>query len=160
MTDHDKEHSLPAVTPLPPRPDNACFGCGGANERGMKLAFVRDDARRRIVGRFTLGADYQGGPGFLHGGIIATLLDEAMGKVNRFRDVRAVTAELSVEYLRPVRVGQEIVVEAFEVQCDGRNLIHASEIRNDAGELLARGRGRFVAVNEERYREQFGKPDR
>ena len=132
---------------LEPNPANGCFGCGGANARGMKLTFEQDDAARCIRGRFRLGDEYSGGPGFLHGGIIAVLLDEAMGKVNRFRAVRAVTAELKIEYLRPVPVGQEIVIEAREVEANGRNLYHEGEIRNLQGDLLARGRGRFVDVN-------------
>lgn len=131
---------------LEPNPANTCFGCGGANSGGMKLAFEQDDTAHCIRGRFRLGDEYSGGPGFLHGGIIAVLLDEAMGKVNRFRAVRAVTAELKIEYLRPVPVGQEIVVEAREVEANGRNLYHESEIRNASGELLARGRGRFVDI--------------
>ncbi len=132
-------------------PSNPCFGCGGANPRGMRLAFDPDPERRRIVGRFRLGTEYQGGPGFIHGGIIATVLDEAMGKVCRFSDVRAVTAELVVEYLKPVRVEQEIRVEAFESQRDGRQLFHQGEIRDTEGELLARGRGRFVVVDSARF---------
>lgn len=132
---------------LEPNPANTCFGCGGANDRGMKLTFEQDDAARCIRGRFCFGDEYSGGPGFLHGGIIAVLLDEAMGKVNRFRSVRAVTAELKIEYLRPVPVGQEIVVEAHEVEANGRNLFHEGEIRNARGDILARGRGRFVDIN-------------
>src|SRR5208282_338043 len=112
---------------LDPKPDNPCFGCGGANERGMKLAFESDDAARRIRGNFRVGAEYQGGSGFLHGGIIALLLDEAMGKVCRFREARAVTAELTIEYLKPIRVDQEISIEAFEVDAKGRNLFHEGE---------------------------------
>lgn len=131
---------------LGPNSANACFGCGGANARGMKLAFEQDDTARCIRGRFRLGDEYSGGPGFLHGGIIALLLDEAMGKVNLFRAVRAVTAELKIEYLRPVPVGQEIVVEAREVEANGRNLYHEGEVRSASGELLARGRGRFVDI--------------
>jgi len=134
-----------------PNPSNPCFGCGGANPRGMRLAFDPDPERRRIVGRFRLGAEYQGGPGFIHGGIIATVLDEAMGKVSRFSDVRAVTAELTVEYLKPVRVDQEICVEAFESQREGRHLFHQGEIRDTEGELLARGRGRFVVVDRAKF---------
>ncbi len=128
-------------------PTNPCFGCGEANPRGMRLAFDRDAGRRRIVGRFRLGAEYQGGAGFIHGGIIATVLDEAMSKVSRFSDVRAVTAELNIEYLKPIRVDEEIIVEGFEGGREGRQLFHQGEIRNAAGELLARGRGRFVVID-------------
>jgi uncharacterized protein (TIGR00369 family) len=133
---------------LEPKPTNKCFGCGGANDGGMKLAFEQDNANRKIVGRFVLGERYQGGGGVAHGGIIATLLDEAMGKVCRFREVRAVTAELTVEYLKPVNVEHEIVVEAFEQEQKGRNLFHVGEIRSAAGEVLARGRGRFVIISQ------------
>jgi uncharacterized protein (TIGR00369 family) len=112
----------------------------------MKLTFEQDNANRKIVGRFVLGERYQGGGGFAHGGIIATLLDEAMGKVCRFRDARAVTAELTVEYLKPVRVEQEIVVEGCETEQKGRNLFMSGEIRDEAGEILVRGRARFVVI--------------
>ena len=131
---------------LEPNPTNKCFGCGGDNAGGMKLMFEQDDANRKIVGRFVLGERYQGGAGFAHGGIIALLLDEAMGKVCRFREVRAVTAELSVEYLKPVAVDKEIVVEGRETEMNGRNLFMSGEIRNISGDVLARGRGRFVVI--------------
>jgi uncharacterized protein (TIGR00369 family) len=131
---------------LAPNPTNTCFGCGGANDRGMKLTFEQDDTTQRIRGAFKLGAEYQGGPGFIHGGIIATVLDEAMGKLCRFRGVRAVTAELIVEYLKPVSVDAPLLIEAYEVEKIGRNLHFVGEIRNQAGDLLARGRGRFVVI--------------
>jgi uncharacterized protein (TIGR00369 family) len=131
---------------LSPNPTNICFGCGGANPRGMKLTFEQDDTAKRIRGAFKLGAEYQGGPGFIHGGIIAAVLDEAMGKVSRFRSVRAVTAELIVEYLKPVPVDQPLLIEAYEVERIGRNLHFVGEIRNQSGDLLARGRGRFVVI--------------
>ncbi|HXC33792.1 MAG TPA: PaaI family thioesterase [Verrucomicrobiae bacterium] len=139
---------------LDPKPDNPCFGCGGANARGMRLAFEQDDARQRIVGRFRLGEEYQGGSGFLHGGIIALLLDEAMSKASRFHSVSAVTAELRVEYKRPIRVDTEIVVEGFVARREGRQLYHEGEIRNEAGELMARGEGRFVIIDRARYQAQ------
>lgn len=142
---------------LEPNPENGCFGCGGANESGMKLAFEQDNAQRKIMGRFVLGGKYQGGGGMAHGGIIAVLLDEAMGKACRFRDARAVTAQLTVDYLKPIDVEQEIIVEAFEEQQSGRNLFMVGEIRNLAGDVLARGKARFVVV---RQAHPGGEPER
>ncbi len=139
---------MSATISLAPDPANKCFGCGGDNAGGMKLTFEQDNVNRKIVGRFVLGERYQGGGGFAHGGIIATLLDEAMGKVCRFRQVRAVTAELTVEYLKPVNVQNEIVVEGRETEQKGRNLFMSGEIRNEAGEVLARGKGRFVVIGQ------------
>jgi uncharacterized protein (TIGR00369 family) len=137
---------------LEPNPTNVCFGCGGANSRGMRLTFDQDDAAQRIRGRLRIGVEYQGGLGFVHGGIIATVLDEVMGKANRFRGVRAVTAELAIEYLKPVPVDEDLLVEGWEIERNGRNLYHAGEIRDASGVLLARGRGRFVEVDPARYR--------
>lgn len=136
---------------LNPNPTNHCFGCGGANPHGMQLAFEQDDSARRIRGRFRLGAEYQGGQGFVHGGIIATLLDEAMAKVNRFGQDYAVTAEMTVEYRKPVPVDEDIVVEGWEVKRDGRSLFREGEIRDVSGALLARGRGRFVCVDRKSF---------
>ena len=121
---------------------------GGANERGMKLTFVQDNVNKRIVGKFVLGEPYQGGGGMAHGGIIAMLLDEVMGKVCRFREVRAVTAELTIQYLKPVKVDEEIVVEGYETEVKGRNLFLVGQIRNSAGVVLAKGTGRFVVIGQ------------
>ena len=74
------------------------------------------------------------------------LLDEAMGKVCRFREVRAVTAELTVEYLKPINVQQEIIVEGRETEQKGRNIFMTGEIRDTAGAVLARGKARFVII--------------
>jgi len=144
----EKWKSVSETIRLAPNPTNRCFGCGGANDDGMKLTFDQDNEKRRIVGRFVLGERYQGGGGMAHGGIIATLLDEVMGKVCRFREARAVTAELNVEYLKPVDVQNEIVVEGWETEQKGRNLFHVGEIRSAAGEVLARGKGRFVIIGD------------
>jgi uncharacterized protein (TIGR00369 family) len=139
-------NTLTETTTLAPNPKNKCFGCGGDNPGGMQLTFEQDNVNRRIVGRFVLGERYQGGAGFGHGGIIAVLLDEAMGKVCRFREVRAVTAELTVEYLKPINVQQEIIVEGRETEQKGRNIFMIGEIRDTTGTVLARGKARFVII--------------
>src|SRR5208282_1451046 len=137
---------------LKPNPANHCFGCGGANARGMQLTFEQDDAARRIRGKFTIGPEYQGAPGYLHGGIIATLLDEVMAKVSRFAKDHAMTADLTVEYRKPVPVGEELTVEGWEVGREGRMRSREGEIRNASGVVLARGRGRFIEIDPERLR--------
>ena len=134
------------LTPFSHSASNRCFGCGRANEAGLRLEFLLADDGS-VVSLPVLPGTFDGHPGYLHGGIIATLLDEVMGKVGRFRDVRTVTAELQVEYLRPVPVDEDIVVEGWEVEKKGRNLFHAGEIRSASGAVLARGKGRFVEID-------------
>jgi uncharacterized protein (TIGR00369 family) len=141
---------------LKPNDANHCFGCGGANPRGMQLAFEQDDATRRIKGLFRMGAEYQGATGFVHGGIIATLLDEVMAKVNRFNDEHAVTAELTVEYKRPVPVDEDIVVEGWEEKVSERNRFRVGEIRDASGVVLARGRAKFTVIDPAKFRGTSG----
>lgn len=141
---------------LKPDTANHCFGCGGANARGMQLTFERDDAGRRIRGMFRVSADYQGARGFVHGGIIATLLDEVMAKVSRFGGEHAVTAELTVEYKRPVPVDEDIVVEGWEEKTSERNRFRVGEIRDASGVVLARGRAKFTVIDPERFRANSG----
>jgi uncharacterized protein (TIGR00369 family) len=126
---------------------NYCFVCGKNNSDGMHLRFTYDEERDCFVCRFRLGKRYTGPPGHCHGGIIATILDEAMGKVNKLRQVVAVTAEITVNYLKPVQLNQSLRVESREVKVKGRRHINAAEILNQKGEVLARGRGLFIAID-------------
>jgi acyl-coenzyme A thioesterase PaaI-like protein len=128
-------------------PKNYCFACGKDNPHGMHLKFHYDAERKRFVGRFRLARRYQGPPAHAHGGIIATILDEAMGKVNKIRSVIALTSEMDVQFLKPVPLFRPILVESWEKSHRGRRHTNVAEIRNEMGELLARGRAVFIAVD-------------
>jgi uncharacterized protein (TIGR00369 family) len=149
----DQPTAVQPGEPTAAKRPNHCFGCGEANSAGMHLPFSRDEELRKVTGAFRLSERYQGAPGIVHGGIVALVLDEALSKVSKFHGVSAVTAELIVEYLRPVHVGEEIFVEAVNERQQGKQLLHAGEIRDAKGRVLARARGRFVAVNAERFLE-------
>jgi acyl-coenzyme A thioesterase PaaI-like protein len=144
---------MPNILKLEPKATNHCFGCGASNPSGMKLLFELDFDAGRTRGSFTLGPDYAGGGGFAHGGIIAVVLDEAMGKLSRLTDEKAVTAEMHIEYKKPVPVDKTIVVEGWQEEEKGRNRFRVAEIRDPQGNLLARGTGRFVIVQESHFAE-------
>lgn len=133
---------------------NYCFCCGPDNPDGMHLEFTLDEERRTFICDFILPKRYTGPPGHCHGGIIATILDDAMGKVNKLRNVVAVTREMTVEYLKPVPLEKPLRAEGREVSVHGRQHINAAEILDQNGEVLARSRGVFVAIDPEKM---FGK---
>src|SRR2546422_10992111 len=126
---------------------NYCFACGKNNPDGMRLRFTYDEERGCYVCRFRLDARYTGPPGHCHGGIIATILDDAMGKVNKLRHVVALTREMTVEYLKPVPLHKSLRVEGREVQVRGRTHVNVAEIVNAKGEVLARSMGIFIAID-------------
>jgi len=113
--------------------------------------FEQDDERRRIVGRFCLARNIRVGRVFLHGGIIAVLLDEVMSKLSRFTGELAVTADLYIEYKRPIRVNTEIIVEGFVTRREGSQLYHEGEIRNATENYSRAEKGRFVVIDREKY---------
>jgi uncharacterized protein (TIGR00369 family) len=147
-----KIHGHETVHHKPPK--NHCFACGPDNPEGMHLKFTLDEARQTFVCRFRLGKRYTGPPGHCHGGIIATILDDAMGKVNKLHHVIARTKEMTVEYIKPVPLHKPLRVEGREVSVHGRQHINMAEILNENNEVLARSRGTFIAIDPEKM---FGK---
>jgi uncharacterized protein (TIGR00369 family) len=129
------------------RMPNFCFACGVDNPEGMRLKFTFDEEGKRFVSRFRLSKRYMGPPGHAHGGIIATILDEVLGKVNKIRHVVAVTAELKIEYVKPVPLGKPLIAEGRELRVRGRVHTNVGEIRNAKGEVLARGKGVFITID-------------
>jgi uncharacterized protein (TIGR00369 family) len=129
---------------------NYCFACGKNNAEGMRLKFAYDEERDGFVCRFRLGKRFTGPPGHCHGGIIATILDEAMGKVNKLRHVIALTSQITVDYLKPVPLNKPLRVESREVRVRGRRHVNVAEIVNQKGEVLARSRGLFIAIDPKR----------
>jgi uncharacterized protein (TIGR00369 family) len=134
---------------------NYCFACGQNNPDGMRLRFTLDEARQTFVCKFRLSKRYTGPPGHCHGGIIATILDDAMGKVNKLRHVIALTKEMTVEYLKPVPLHKPLQVEGSEVSVQGRIHINTAKILNDKNEVLARSRGTFIAIDPEKMFAKF-----
>ena len=141
-------------TPFVKLQKNYCFACGRSNPEGMRLKFIIDEERQLTICRFRLGKRYTGPPGHCHGGIIATILDDAMGKVNKLRHVVALTREMTVEYLKPVPLHKPLRVEGRELEVRGNKHINAAEIFNEHGEVLARSRGTFIAIDPQ---QMFGK---
>src|ERR1041385_8976183 len=92
-----------------PKPrKNHCFACGKDNRDGMQLKFFLDEAARRAICEFKLSRKYTGPPGHAHGGIIATILDEAMGRLTRSRNVFPFTIPMKFPYLKPVPLGKPL----------------------------------------------------
>ncbi|HZQ20656.1 MAG TPA: PaaI family thioesterase [Terriglobales bacterium] len=129
---------------------NFCFGCGKANLHGMHLNFSLDQERRRSICNLRLTRRYTGPPGHCHGGIIATILDEAMSKLSKLRDVVAATSQMKVDYLRPVPLSRPLRVESREISKRGRRHVRMAEIVDEKGMVLARARGVFVIIDPHR----------
>ena len=133
------------LTPMPHTAQNRCFGCGEANSAGLHLEFfLKEDGS--VVSLPTVPDNFEGPTGFLHGGIIATLLDETMSKAVRARGLTAMTRQMEVDYLRPVPSGEPIRIEGRVVRNEGRKHWTEARILNAKAATLASSKGLFVEI--------------
>lgn len=144
MTKHDE-----TLIPMAHSAQNKCFGCGPANNAGLHLEFFLTE-NRSVVSKAVMRPGFDGHPGYLHGGIIATLLDEAMSKSVRARGCVAMTRHMEVDYLRPVPSSAPLRIEARVTHNEGRKHWSEAKILNAQGTVLAQSKGLFVEVSPER----------
>lgn len=129
-----------------PQAANRCFGCGPANPSGLHLEFlIAKDGT--VVCLTTVPASFEGPPGYLHGGIIATLLDETMSKAVRAQGVTAMTRQMEIDYLRPVHSGAPIRLEGRLLRAEGRKHWTEARLLDARGQLRAEARGLFIEVH-------------
>ncbi|HTH52626.1 MAG TPA: PaaI family thioesterase [Edaphobacter sp.] len=127
---------------------NHCFGCGAENPRGLQLVFtVANEEQPVATASVRLNEFYEGPPGYVHGGIIATLLDEAMSKLNRPLNILAVTRHMEVDYLHPVPLEKDLTLTGRHLRREGRKLFHQAEISLPNGTVLARGTAIFIEMD-------------
>lgn len=139
------DESLPAINA--DSADHGCFGCGDANPHGLRLRF-RPLPRGGIWGRFTPDESHQGYLSMTHGGIIATVLDEAMSWAITFDGDLGVTTRLSLTFRQPARIGDPLLVVARVTARRGRLIDATATVHRIADDAcIAEAEGRFVRVS-------------
>jgi acyl-coenzyme A thioesterase PaaI-like protein len=125
-----------------------CFVCGQQNPFGLHLVFQQEE--ESIVADFLPREEHQGFPGVIHGGIIASVLDEALGRTSLLggHPVWTMTGRLEVRYRRYVPYGPLLRVRATLVN-ERRKMLQASGIltlAEDEGTVLAEASGVFLPL--------------
>ena len=123
--------------------DNYCFACGADNPIGlkMKVDFFPDGAKTTVIPK----KEYQGWSNVIHGGIIATLLDEIMAHAvfNHVGD--AVTTSFSMTLRHKLEVGHKVEVIGRIKERKRRAVLAEAEIRSaDNGTVIARAESKFM----------------
>jgi uncharacterized protein (TIGR00369 family) len=126
--------------------DGMCFCCGTRNPIGLKLQFESlPDGRMRTY--WTPRPEHQGFKEIVHGGLVSTLMDEVMIRLLYARGIRAVTAELSTRFLKPLRAGSRYRFESRLVEDKGRVVTAEAEgFDDESGERVATGSAKCVRV--------------
>lgn len=135
-----------------------CYGCGRLNEKGLQIKSYWDG--EEAVCKYRPLAHHTAIPGYVYGGLIASLIDchstgtaaaAAYRAENRAMDsqppLRYVTASLHVDYLRPTPIDAELEIRARVEEISGRKIVVSSDLAAE-GELCARGRAVLVQMPE------------
>ncbi len=115
--------------------DHMCYVCGKDNVHGLRLIF--DHKPGLLRSSVVFSKQHQGYKNIVHGGLLATVLDEMIVNLCWKEGLPAVTAELTVRLKKPTKVGQEVLLEGHLGNKRGRVLMGSSFAKNERGELLA-----------------------
>ncbi len=123
-----------------------CFACGQENPIGLKLRFRKEG--ETVKAEFTPRECHQGWPGIVHGGIINTLLDEAMGYAPFFQGLYCVTAKTEVRMRQPALVGQQLFISSTLTRKTRKLIETKAKIALEDGTPVAEGKAIMYIVNE------------
>lgn len=141
--------SLPMVAMQTLPHTRSCFVCGESNPAGLRLRFETDG--RIVHARFRPRAEHIGFKGVVHGGLIATILDEIMVWACVVRTRRfAFCAELNVRFLSALSPGKEVVVTGEMAANRKDRVFEAKAVACDAaGVKLAEATGKYLPIKAE-----------
>ena len=137
------------MTRIPPHHDPACWGCGD-NPAGLHLPLPAAEGLTEYEAYFSFDHRHQGGPGLVHGGLVAGALDEAVGLLATWHSFPSVTARIFVRYRRPVPIDTELLIRAWLTEARGRRL-HVEAAIGDGDEALAECRAALLHVPLEHF---------
>jgi acyl-coenzyme A thioesterase PaaI-like protein len=123
---------------------STCFGCGQENPVGLKLQFTQ--AGDEAYSEFTLNENYEGWYGFVHGGIICTILDEAMA-YTYFPMTKGVTAKAEFRFRQPAPIGEPMIVRAKLTKRTRKLLTASAALYLQDGTVLAESTAQAYVIN-------------
>jgi acyl-coenzyme A thioesterase PaaI-like protein len=132
------------VNRIPPHHDPACWGCGD-NPNGVHLPRPVVEGATEYEAYFEFDERHQGGPGIVHGGLVASALDEAVGLLATWHSFPSVTARIFVRYRRPVPINTELMIRSWLVDVRERRL-HVDAAITDGDEPLAECKAALLHV--------------
>jgi acyl-coenzyme A thioesterase PaaI-like protein len=127
--------------------NHRCFVCGEKNSEGLRLEFRLDQGRSEAEATVIFPERFQGWEGVVHGGLLATVLDEAMVKAAWARDMRSVTGEITVRYLKPAEVAKPYRLTGRLTGARGKIVLAESELVGEDGQAVARATGKLFKVD-------------
>ena len=131
-----------------------CFACGEDNSIGLKLKFTWSGKEART--EFVPNKFHQGWADIIHGGIITTVLDEAMAYAAGYEGIKCVTATMQTRFKHPLSVGEPTVVTAAVTRNARRFIETEAKMTLRDGTPIAECTAKQVVTGEAQWEELFG----
>lgn len=125
------------------RDNDYCYVCGKRNPAGLAVDFTINKQERSIRAAFKPSDIHQGYEGIIHGGILSSLLDEAMVKLAFKLGIPAVTAEIIVKFKAPAVPGAELIISGKIAKEMKRLLLAEAKIERGAV-IIAEAKGKLL----------------
>ena len=126
--------------------DQNCFVCGQENPTGLRLKFRENEATHEVEADVVFPAFLQGWQDTVHGGLLATVLDEVMVQAAMAVDIKCVTAEITVKYRKPAVTGVSYLVSGKVLETRGRIITAESRIYDTSGQIYAQATGKLFKI--------------
>jgi uncharacterized protein (TIGR00369 family) len=127
--------------------ESSCFVCEPRNVGGLRIPFGHAAEQERVIATFTLDERFSGAPNYVHGGVLLSILDEAMAWATiAIAEKFAVTRETTSRFDRPVKLHREHRVEAWLEHVDGRSIAAAARITRTDGKLCVEAHATFTVL--------------
>jgi acyl-coenzyme A thioesterase PaaI-like protein len=142
--------ALEGWTPLSPlvAKSGRSFVHGTPGDERLRVAYFRREADGALVGRVWFGPWCEGPPGHAHGGSMAAVLDDAIGKVGWLCGHRVVAGRISVHFRKMLPLGSDVLIEAWVDHVDGRKVHTRGHLLDSNGEPYAEAEGLFIEIGE------------
>jgi acyl-coenzyme A thioesterase PaaI-like protein len=114
------------------QPNDCCFVCGRRNPRGLRLCFV-PDGDHAVTAVWRTNEVWEGYRGVIHGGIVSTVLDEAMSKAVVAAGIRALTCELRVRLRQHIGAAEELQIRGWVVERRKRRIATEATLKDRNG---------------------------
>ncbi len=137
-----------------------CFVCGVENAAGLHIKFF-DDGPNACRAEVILGDAHQGYPGIAHGGIVATMLDEAAGRaaMSGHPDRFMFTAKIEIRYRQQVPLHRPLALIARLDKDRGRMAMAAAEVRLEDGSIAAEATVTLMEIPSDELRKMESERD-
>lgn len=126
--------------------DQHCFVCGKENTAGLHVEFQQDPHSREAKAEVVFPKHLQGWQDTVHGGLLATILDEIMIKAAAAAGIRCVTAEITVKYRKPAATGMTCTASGKMLGERGRVILAESRLCDGNGQILAQATGKLFKI--------------